>query len=271
MQHPSNRSFTSWALARVIPIAASLPLLFCSPLPATVLDNFTGPKSGWTDTLNGGSILQSGGEFTITTANPAGSLTYSLKTSTPFTNASGHSVEFRINVDSVTPSSLNTNPLAILAWVPSSGTVLTNGYSVSVGPADVIIQKGTLPLYTTNFTGAGVSLQNASITIALRMTSEGSGVTVNARVYRRIPNGAPAQYFTTLFEKTVVDASGLLGAGTPALGVRNQASTNGVAVAFSNLQGFDTVPAVLDSFSSGTLDTTKWTVYLKNAALGDSV
>jgi len=249
----------------------SLHLLSCLPLPATVLDNFTGPKTGWADTLNGGSVLQSSGEFTITTANPGGSLTYSVKTSAPFTNASGHSVEFRINVDSVTPGSMNTNPLAILGWVPDGGALLASGYSVSVGAADVMLHKGGSILYATNFTVAGTNLQNANITVALRMSCEGTAITVNARVYRRIPNGTVGEYFTTLFEHTVVDASGLLGAGNPALGVKNQASTNGVTVALSNLQGFDTVTTVLDTFNNGSLDTTKWTVYKKNAPLGDSV
>src|SRR4029077_13332531 len=84
-------------------------------------------------------------------------------------------------------------------------------------------------------------------------------------------NGTVGEYFTTLFEHTVADASGLLGAGNPALGVKNQTSTNGVAVALSNLQGFDTITTVLDTFNNGSLDTTKWTVYKKNAPLGDSV
>jgi hypothetical protein len=254
-------------------LAVLLGLAAVPGLQATVLDGFIGPKAGWTDTLNGGSILQSGGEFTVTTANPGGSLTYSKKTSNSFTNASGHTLEFRVNVDSVTPGTANTNPLAILAWVPAGGAVLASGYSVSVGAADVIIQKGGATLYATNFTAAGTNLQNANITIALRMTSSGSAVTVNARVYKRIANGLIAQYFTTLFEHTVVDSSGLIGGagGNAALGVKNQASVSGAAAAFSNLQVFDTITTVLDTFSSGTLDTTKWTVYKKNSGLGDSV
>ena len=241
-------------------------------LQATVLDNFAGPKTGWTDTLNGGEILQSGGAFTITTANPGGSLTYSKKTSNSFTNVSGHTLEFRVNVDSVTPGTANTNPLTILAWVPAGGAVLGNGYSVSVGAADVIIQKGGTTLYATNFTTAGTNLQNANITIALRMTSSGSAVTLNARVYKKIANGSIGQFFTCLFEYTMVDAAGLIGSeGNAALGVKNQASASGAAAAFSNLQVFDTVTTVLDAFSSGSLDTTKWTVYRKNPGLGDSV
>jgi len=259
-----------------VSVAALAGLTSVLSLQATVLDDFTGLKTGWTDTLNGGSILQSGGEFTVTTAHPGGSLTYSKKTSNSFVNLSGHSLEFRVNVDSVSPGSGNTNALAILAWVPAGGGVLANGYSISVGAADVIIQKGASTLYATNFTVAGTNLQNANITIALRMTSSGSAVTVNARVYKRIANGLIGQYFTTLFEDTVVDASGLIGGagGNAALGVKNQASVSGAAVAFSNLQVFDTTTTVLDTFSSGTLDTTTWSVFEKNPTGplgGDSV
>ncbi len=271
MKNCSDRNPSPLPSVRAAIMAASLLCLSSVPLSATVLDNFTGPKAGWTDSLNGGSVLQSSGEFTVTTANPAGSSTYSVKTATALTNLSGHALELKVNVDSVTAGNSITNPLAILGWVPASTPTLANGYSLVVGSADVMIQKNGTTLYATNFTGAGASLQNANITLALRMTAQGSAVTLNARVYKRIANGVLPNYFTTLFEYTYVDSSGLLGAGNPALGAKNQASTNGVAVAFSNLQGFDTTTTVLDSFGSGTLDTSKWTVYKKNAALGDSV
>ena len=215
-------------------VAALVGVISVLSLQATVLDDFTGLKTGWTDTLNGGSILQSGGEFTVTTAHPGGSLTYSKKTSNSFANLSGHSLEFRVNVDSVSPGSGNTNALAILAWVPAGGGVLANGYSISVGAADVIIQKGASTLYATNFTVAGTNLQNANITIALRMTSSGSAVTINARVYNRIANGLIGQYFTTLFEYTVVDASGLIGgaAGTRPSGSRTRRLSAGRRLRF---------------------------------------
>jgi hypothetical protein len=279
MRNPSHESRVCASEYRPGPahkktwLAVLLGLATVSGLQAMVLDNFNGPKTGWTDTLNGGSVLQSGGEFTVTTANPGGSLTYSKKTSSSFTNAAGYTLEFRVDLDSVTPGTANTNPLAILAWVPAGDAVLAGGYSISVGAADVLIQKGGTILYATNFTAAGTNLQNANITIALRMTSSGSAVTVNARVYKRIANGLIGQYFTTLFEYTVVDSAGLIGGagGNAALGVKNQASAGGAAAAFSNLQVFDTVTTVLDTFSSGTLDTTKWTVYKKNPGLGDSV
>jgi hypothetical protein len=252
-------------------VAALVGLASVLSLQATVLDSFTGAKTGWTDTLNGGTIVQSGGEFTITTATPGGSLTYSKKTSSSFAVASGNSLEFRVNVDTVTPGGGNINPLTILGWVPTSGALLANGYSVSVGAADFVIQKGASVLYATNFTGAGVKLTNSNITIALRMTGSGSAVTVNARVYKRIGNGVIGNYFTTVFEQTVVDPSGLLASGNAALGVKNQASATGSAAAFSTLQVFNTATIVLDAFDSGTLDTAKWTVFKKLAAYGDAV
>jgi hypothetical protein len=261
---------TSPSLA-VLAHALILVPLFCTPLRATVLDSFTGPKTGWTDTLNDGTIVQSGGEFTITTATPGGSLTYSRKTSSSFAVASGNSLEFRVNVDTVTPGAGNVKPLTILGWVPANGALLANGYSVSVGAADFVIQKGASVLYATNFTGAGVTLTNSNITIALRMTGSGNAVTVNARVYKRIGNGVIANYFTTVFEQTVVDSSGLLASGNAALGVKNQASGTGSAAAFSTLQVFNTATTVLDAFDNGTLDTNKWKVFKKLDSYGDSV
>ena len=256
-------------------LAAFLGLASVPGLQATVLDNFTGPKAGWTDTLNNGSIVQSGGEFKVSTAPTlaGGSLTCSRKTSAQFTNANGNTLEFRVDVDLVTPGG-NPNPLAILAWVPSGGAVLTDGYSVSVGKADVILRRNAAILYATNFTGAGASLQNTNITIALRMTTAGSAVTINARVYKRIGNGVIGQYFTTLFEHTVVDSAGLLGVGNAGLGAKNQAFATSVSIPFANLQVFSTTRTVLDAFSSGSLDTTKWAVFMKNpegAYGGDSV
>lgn len=260
---------------RMWPQKLFIPFLFgligMASLHATVLDNFTGPKTGWTDTLNGGGVLQSGGEFLINSAKPAGSLTFSRKTSATGATANGHSLEYRVNVVAATPASPDTNAVAILAWVPTSSSTLSSGYSVSVGGADLLIKKGLTTLYAVNFTSLGTNLANTNITVALRMTAAGGAVTLNVRVYHIIPSGLTGQYFTTLYEHTVVDASGILGNGVPALGVLNQASTNGAAVAFSNLQVFDTTTTVLDSFNSATIDTNKWNIFLKNPNQGDSV
>src|SRR5439155_10259860 len=139
-----------------------------------------------TDTLNGGSIVQSGGQFSVTTATANGALTYSKKTATNYANAAGATLEFRVDVNTVAPPNGDTNVLAILAWVPSGGAVLGSGYSVSVGYEDLLIQRGATVLYATNFLlFAGTSLANTNITVVLRMTPSGSAVNVNVRVYRR--------------------------------------------------------------------------------------
>ena len=241
-------------------VAALIGLTSALNLQATVLDSFTGGvPSGWTDTLNGGTVVESGAVFNITTATTSGSLTYSRKTGSSFSVAPGSSLEFKVDVMTVTGGA--TSPLKILGWVPTGGALLANGYSVAVSQTDVTVYKNATVL--TNITG--LSLQNSALTIALRMTGSGSAVTINARVYKQIPNGLIGQYFTCLSECTVVDSSGLLVAGNPALGVKSQ-SSGAAAVAYDTLQVFTTATSVYDSFSGGTLDTTKWKVFKKDAA-----
>src|SRR5437588_4446740 len=228
MKSTSTSKFVSSRFTHTGLVVASLSLLFCLSVPATVLDNFSGPKTGWTDTLNGGSVVQSGGQFTVTTATGNGALTYSRKTATNFANAAGATLEFRVDVNAVTPPNGDPNALAILAWVPTGGAVLSSGYSLSVGAKDVIIQKGATVLYATNFTAVGTSLRNTNITMVLRMTPSGSALNVNARVDRKVANGAAAQYSTAIFDITAVDPSGIIGpSGNAALGVQNQASATG--------------------------------------------
>src|SRR3982751_3797900 len=136
--------------ARMALCAATFLWLAClMGLQATVLDNFSVTKTGWTDTPNGGSILQSGGQFIITTATGNGAIAYSRKTSSNYVNAAGATLEFRVDVNTIIPGGGDTNALAILAWVPTGGAVLGSGYSLSVGAADVIIRKGSTVLYAT--------------------------------------------------------------------------------------------------------------------------
>jgi hypothetical protein len=249
-------------------VAALIGLTAALNLHATVLDNFSGAKTGWTDSLGSpaGTIVQAGNEFVITTANAAGALTYSKKTSSPFSVAPGNNLEFKVDVDNaVTPGGLSTVPLAILGWVPTGGSLLANGYSVVVGAGSFTLYKGASAVYTATPSG----LQNTNITISLRMDGSGSTVTVLARVYKRIGNGVIGQTFTTLIEYDYTDTSGVFGAGNAALGAKTQGAA--ASVPFANLQVFSTTTAVLDSFSSGSLDTTKWTVFTKNGGLGDSV
>ena len=145
-------------------VAALIGLTSALNLQATVLDSFTGgTPSGWTDTLNGGTVVQSG-VYTITTAPSSGSLTYSRKTGSPFSVAPGNTLEFKVDVVTVTGGA--TSPLKILGWVPTGGALLANGYSVAVSQTDVTVYKNATVL--TNITG--LSLQNSSLSIALRMT-----------------------------------------------------------------------------------------------------
>jgi hypothetical protein len=251
--------------------ATFLTLACAVGLQATVLDNFSGSKTGWTDSLNSGTVTQSGGQFVVASATNSGALTYSAKTSASFSNAANQTQEFRVDVNTVSPPNGDTNALAILGWVPTGGALLGSGYSLSVGSADVRIQRGSSVLYATNFTAGGTNLANTNITMVLRMTPSGGSVTVNARVYARVGNGVIGQYFTTLFEYTAVDSSGLIGSsGNATLGVKNQASPYGSSVAFANLQVFVTAHSVLDDFNNNP-SLNGWTVFRKNPGLGDSV
>src|SRR5213079_1580210 len=72
MKTPSPQPIIARAFARVGLAATSFGMLLCLPVSATVLDNFNGAKTGWTDTLNGGTVVQSGGQFTVTTATGSG-------------------------------------------------------------------------------------------------------------------------------------------------------------------------------------------------------
>ena len=152
-------------------IAALVGLASVLSLQATVLDDFNdNTKTGWTDTLNGGTVVESGAVFTITTAATSGSLTYSRKTATNYSVAPGITLEFKVDVTSVTSG--GSAPLKILGWVPAGGALLANGYSVAVTPTDVIVYKNATVL--TNMTG--LTLQNSDLTILLRMTGSGSAV-----------------------------------------------------------------------------------------------
>jgi hypothetical protein len=265
---PLTRTLMSHRIGKV-PLRAALMLLSILTLslssPASILDDFSGAKTGWTDTPNGGSIVQSGGLFTVTTTSANGALAYSRKTATNFANAAGATLEFRVDVNTVTPGNGDTNVLAILAWVPTGGAVLGSGYSLAIGSADVIIRKGASVLYATNFTGAGVSLANTNITLVLRMTPSGSALNINARIYRRVNNGLIGQYATSIFEATVVDSSGTIGSnGNAALGVANQGAGASCSVAFSRLQVFSMSTVVLDNFDVNN-GLSGWTTFKKDA------
>src|SRR3954469_11344255 len=94
-QHPTT--LTSRPPGNLLRTIAFISLCaLCLSSSASILDDFSGSKAGWTDTANGGTIVQSGGQFTIGTAAADGSLTYSRKTATNFANAVGATLEFRV-------------------------------------------------------------------------------------------------------------------------------------------------------------------------------
>ena len=251
-------------------VAALIGLTAALNLHATVLDNFSGAKTGWTDTLNGGSVNQAGGQFTVSTAVAGGTVTSSQKTSTPLALSTGNALEVQANVASVSPGSGNPSTLSIVGWVPTGGQLLANGYSLVFGSQDFIIQRNGTALFTTNFSAVPLTHQNANVKLLLRITANSDGsATLLGRVYIQVANGQSSM-FNVVFEQTVTDATGITGSGFAALGAKNQTSPTGATVAFSLAQYFITTSTLLDTFTGSSVDTTKWQIYAMGNA-GDSV
>ena len=230
--------------------AAVLGLVSALTVQATVLDNFLAASpTGWVNTLgSGGSVVQTPPEFIITTGPGGSQFAYSTKTASTFSIAPNSSLELKVNVNSE-----SGGPVAVLGWVPSTGTLANSGYSVSVAPNSFIINKNGSPI----FTATPATLTPASCSISLRMIGNNDGsVTLVAGVYKKVATGVGG---TTLqFEQTVNDPSGLLSSpGSAALGVKN--SSGFAAVHYAFLQVFNTTTTVLDSLTSATLDS-RWTI-----------
>ena len=201
-----NFSLNAFAVTAVI-----LGLML--PAHAKLLDNFNDNiKTAWTDTSNGGSIDEALGVFTITTTGTAGALSSSKKTSDLFTNALGHTIELRVGVNSISPGGAATNGHAVLGWVPS-GALNSSGYSVSVGVGNITVYRAGVGIYTSNLVTA---IQSTNLVVVMRLTPSGGAVNIRASVYKR-GNGDNL----LLFEHTVNDATGILGAGNAALGALN--------------------------------------------------
>jgi hypothetical protein len=229
-------------------------------LQATVLDNFSGStRTGWTDTPNGGFLSQAHGQLAITTSTTNNALTYGAKTSQSFANAASQTLEFRVDVNAVSPPFTNASvtPAAVLAWLPSGAAPGSgsSGYSLSASAGVVTLQKGATVLYSTNYTTAGTNIQNTNITLVLRMTPSGGSLSVNARVYLQTGN-QPMQNFTELVDYTASIADSVGTPGYAALGVRNGGSPSAATVSFANLQDFVLTDSVLDDFSGGMADLT---------------
>ena len=205
-------------------------LLATASASAKLLDNFNdNTKTAWADTAAGGSVTEAGSVFTIVSSAVAGNLASSKKTSDSFTNASGHTIEIRAYVNSVSPDG---NGHAVIGWVPS-GALNSSGYSVSVSTTNVTIYKAGSSLYASNLV---TSIQSTNLLVVMRMSGAGSAVSVRASVYKK-GNGNNL----LLFEQTVNDATGILGAGNAALGALNSPSGPAVTAVFDDLSGFDII------------------------------
>jgi hypothetical protein len=230
-------------------------------LQATVLDDFnSATRTGWTDTPNGGHLTQSGGQLQVTTVEGTGALTYGAKTSQSFANAANQTLEFRVDVNAVTPGAGNPNPVAILAWLPSGAAPGSgsSGYSLSVSAGSATLQKGSTVLATASYTANATNIQ--STTLVLRMTpGTGGTLSVNARVYRQT-GSLPMQNFTEVWETTQTVSDSVGTPGYAALGVRSGASASGASVNFDNLQVFSLQDTVLDDFSGGSADLSNYSV-----------
>ena len=229
-------------------------------LQATVLDDFSSAtRTGWTDTPNGGHLVQSGGQLQVATAASSGALTYGTKTSQSFANAANQTLEFRVDVNAVTPGSGNTNPAAILAWLPSGAVPGSgsSGYSLWITAGGATLKKGSATLVSGTYAAAATNNQNT--TLVLRMTPSGSSVSVNARVYRQT-GALPMQNFTEVWETTQTASDNIGTGGYAALGTYSGASATSATVSFDNLQVFPLQDSVLDDFSGGSADLANYSL-----------
>src|SRR5689334_7056457 len=78
--------------------------LACLPAFAGFIDSFNN-KTGWKDTLDGGSANVAGGVFTITSSGSAGALTASIKTNVTVLTTSSNTLELRVLVNNIAPGS----------------------------------------------------------------------------------------------------------------------------------------------------------------------
>ena len=98
---------------KFIPLAAlALALLFgaSSTVSAFILDDFNGASlSGWSSTLNGGTVVQGGGQLTVSTVPFKQALTYGKKTDRTFTNLATHTLEFKVSINNISTNAPTTN------------------------------------------------------------------------------------------------------------------------------------------------------------------
>ncbi len=165
-----------------------------------ILDNFdSGVKIGWQDfTALGGSVVESGGQFTITDAvqnNPT--FTGSKKTTESFTIEDGRTLEFRVDLASASP---NNQSIAVLVWQPVGASIATlAGYGFAKGADDVLITKALNQYFYAD--SPTPQIKNNNVILVLRLTGQGTNVIVNARVLDKDNNNQ------IIFDHTITDTS----------------------------------------------------------------
>jgi len=241
-------------------VISGLWLAAQTSVQAIVLDDFdSAVRTGWTDTPNGGHLLQTGGQLDVTTAASTGALAYGTKTSQSYANAANQTLEFRVDVNAVTPGNGDPNPVAILAWLPNGAVPGegSSGYTLSVSAGTATLQKGGTVLASGTYTADATNIQNT--TLMIRMTPSGSSLSVNARVYRQT-GSLPMQNFTEVWETTQTVSDSIGTPGYAAVGVKSGSSASGATVYFDNLQVFPLATTVLDDFSGGTSDLANYSL-----------
>lgn len=240
-------------------MAGALKLVFLAALTgsvalqARILDDFNGASlSGWTSTLQGGSVTQAGGVLTVTPAPINKAYTYTKKTSETFSNAADHTLEFKVLVNSV-----SNDGLALVGWVPVGGVPGANGYFVGYSANALVVYANSGVVYQTAFPSP---LPTTDVQLVLRMTTSGGNVTLKTTAYKKAEG-----FQNVLFERTIANVPPLIGiAGNAIVGAWNTSATATTAV-LDDLQTFDTVRVLLDDFS-GPYPGGNWTDYSPGTA-----
>jgi hypothetical protein len=144
-----------------------------------------------------GQMTEANGKLTIGMAMAPGRQFFvaATKTTKTFTLQDRRTIEFRVDLVNAN----QPNAFAVLAWVPTSGSVSTlQGYSLAKDVDDVLIAKG-LEQYFVDATGA---VKNENVTLVLRLTGAGNSVVINAKILDKDATNA------VLFERTFTDTAG---------------------------------------------------------------
>src|SRR5437763_9274706 len=132
-----------------------------------ILDNFDdGIKTAWQDfTALGGSVTESGGHFTITTATQnSPTFAGSKKTSESFTIENGRTLEFRVDLVS---ASFHNESIAVLIWQPVGANIATlQGYGFAKGRDDSLITKRLNQYFYAD--SPSPQVKNDNVTLVLR-------------------------------------------------------------------------------------------------------